>query len=257
MKSVLFNIFGVDIYGYGLMIATGILVAVFMLDRKAKAKGYNEEHIFNMTIITVIMGILGGKLLYIITDFKDVMKNPSSIITQFGYGFVIYGAIIFGILGVFLYSKNKNWNTLEVFDMTVPGVAIAQGFGRIGCLLAGCCYGAVTSGPLSIVFPQGSIAPAGVHLHPTQIYCSIFDFLLGIFLIWYSKNRETKSGDTVSLYLIIYSIGRFFIEYLRNDPRGSVGMLSTSQFISIFMLILGVCILKRHKFKGRNTKSEY
>lgn len=254
MKSILFSIFGFNVYGYGLMIAIGILSAVFLLNKRAKAKCYNEDDIFNMTIITVILGIIGGKVLHIITDFKDVMKNPSSIFTDFGYGFVIYGAIIFGILGIFLYCKKKKWNSLEVFDIVAPCVALAQGFGRIGCLLAGCCYGGVTDGPLYIVFPEGSLAPAGVHLHPTQIYCAIFNFLLAGFLLWYSKNREKKSGDTVAMYLIIYSIGRFLVEFLRNDPRGNVGIFSTSQFISIFMLIAGVLIYNRHKFKGRIEK---
>ncbi|MGL4451334.1 MAG: prolipoprotein diacylglyceryl transferase [Sarcina sp.] len=256
MKSVLFNIFGINVYGYGLMIAIGILCAVFMLNKKAKAKGYNEDSIFNMIIITVIMGILGGKVLYIITDFKDVMKEPSKIFTEFGYGFVIYGAIIFGILSVFLYCKKKKWNSLEIFDMVAPCVALAQGFGRIGCFFAGCCYGAVTEGPLYLIFPAGGLAPADVHLHPTQIYCAIFDFLLAAYLLWYAKNREKKSGDTICMYLIIYSIGRFLVEFLRNDPRGNVGMLSTSQFISIFMLIAGILIYNRHRFKGRK-KSEH
>ena len=251
MKSILFSIFGFNVYGYGFMIAIGILSAVLLLNKRAKARGYNEDDIFNMTIITVIMGIIGGKVLHIITDFRDVMKNPSSIFTEFGYGFVIYGAIIFGILGIFLYSKRKKWNALEVFDIVAPCVALAQGFGRIGCLLAGCCYGGVTDGPLYIVFPEGSLAPAGVHLHPTQIYCAIFNFLLAGFLLWYSKNREKKSGDTLAMYLIIYSIGRFLVEFLRDDPRGSVGIFSTSQFISIFVLIAGVLIYNRHKFKGR------
>ena len=254
MKSILFNILGFDVYGYGFMIAIGILCAIFLLNKKAKAKGYNEDHIFNMIIITIIMGILGGKVLYVITDFKNVIKNPSIIFTQFGYGFVIYGAIIFGILSIFLYCKKKKWNSLEVFDMVVPCVSLAQGFGRIGCLLAGCCYGGITEGPLYLVFPEGSLAPAGIHLHPTQIYCAIFDFLLAGFLLWYYKRKEKKAGDTVSMYLIIYSIGRFLVEFLRNDPRGSVGILSTSQFISIFVLIAGILIYNRHKFKGRNEK---
>ena len=254
MKSILFNIFGFDVYGYGFMIAIGILCGVFLLNKRTKAKGYNEDHIFNMIIITIIMGILGGKVLYVITDFKNVMKNPSIIFTQFGYGFVIYGAIIFGILGIFLYCKKKNWNSLEIFDMVVPCVSLGQGFGRIGCFLAGCCYGGVTDGPLYLVFPEGSLAPAGVHLHPTQIYCVIFDFLLAGFLLWYSSKREKKAGDTVCMYLIIYSIGRFLVEFLRNDPRGSVGIFSTSQFISIFMLITGILIYNRHKFKGRKEK---
>ena len=249
MKSVLFNIFGIDVYGYGLMIAIGILCAVFLLNKKAKSKGYNEDHIFNMIIITVLMGMLGGKVLFIITEFKTLMKDPSVILKEFGYGFVIYGAIIFGILSVFLYCKKKKWNSLEVFDMIVPALALAQGFGRIGCFFAGCCYGAVTDSPLYIVFPQGSLAPAGVHLHPTQLYCAIFDFALAVFLIWYAKNKSRKSGDTLSMYLIIYSIGRFLVEFLRNDPRGSVGILSTSQFISIFILIVGVLIYNRHRLQ--------
>ena len=148
MKSILFSVFGFNVYGYGFMIAIGILSAVLLLNKRAKARGYNEDDIFNMTIITVIMGIIGGKVLHIITDFRDVMENPSSIFTEFGYGFVIYGAIIFGILGIFLYSKRKKWNALEVFDIVAPCVALAQGFGRIGCFLAGCCYGGVTDGPL-------------------------------------------------------------------------------------------------------------
>ncbi|MGL5634265.1 MAG: prolipoprotein diacylglyceryl transferase [Sarcina sp.] len=257
MKPVLFNLGGFNIYGYGFLIAIGIICAVFLLNRNAKKRGYNEDHIFNLVIITILMGILGGKVLYIITDFKSVMQDPLSIFKEFGYGFVIYGAIIFGILGVFLYCKYKKWNSLEVFDMVVPGLALAQGFGRIGCFLAGCCYGGVTDGPLYLVFPSGGLAPAGVHLHPTQIYCAIFDFLLAAFLMWYSKHREKNAGDTLCMYMIIYSIGRFLVEFLRNDPRGSVGALSTSQFISIFMLIAGVIIYNRHRFKGRYRKSEY
>ena len=202
-----------------------------------------------MIIITVLMGMLGGKVLFVITEFKTLMKDPSVILKEFGYGFVIYGAIIFGILSVFLYCKKKKWNSLEVFDMIVPALALAQGFGRIGCFFAGCCYGAVTNSPLYIVFPQGSLAPAGLHLHPTQLYCAIFDFALAVFLIWYAKNKSRKSGDTLSMYLIIYSIGRFLVEFLRNDPRGNVGILSTSQFISIFILIVGVLIYNRHRLQ--------
>ena len=120
----------------------------------------------------------------------------------------------------------------------------------MGCLLAGCCYGAETNFPLSIVFPRGvnSLAPTGIHLHPTQIYSSIFDFALGIFLLWYLKKKKDK-GKTFGLYVIIYSIGRFIIEFLRNDPRGNVGVLSTSQFIAIFTLIIGILVFNIHKFR--------
>lgn len=258
MRLVLFNLFGFKVYSYGLMIGLGIIAAVMILNSKAKRLGYDENSIFNMIIVTVLSGILGGKLLFIITNLSEFIKNPMSIITDFGYGFVIYGAIIAGMVAVILYSRIKKWNFLEIVDLVAPSVAIAQGFGRIGCFLAGCCYGAETTSFLSVVFPENSLAIPHVHLHPTQIYSSVFDFALGIFLIMYSKKKK-DSGKTFSLYLICYSVGRFIIEFLRNDVRGSVGVLSTSQFISIFILILGIFIFiySSKKVLKRNKNTAY
>lgn len=255
MKLILFEVFGIKVYGYGAMIALGIGAAILLLSKKAKEKNFNEDKIFNMIIFTVLGGVLGGKLLYIITEFDYVMRDPSIIIREFGNGFVIYGAIIGGALTLYLYCKRNKWNILEILDMVVPGVAIAQGFGRIGCFLAGCCYGMETDLPIGVEFPEGSLAPSGVHLHPTQIYSSIFDFALGIFLIYYAK-KQSKNGKVAAAYLIIYSVGRFFVEMLRNDPRGAVGILSTSQFISIITLIIGLIIYNIDYIKGRMIKSE-
>lgn len=255
MKLVLFEIFGIKIYSYGALIAIGILAAIWLLNKKSSEKGYNEDKIFNMIMLTVVAGVLGGKLLYIITEWNYVMSNPSVIITEFGNGFVIYGAIICGGLMAIVYCKKNKWNILEVVDMIVPGLAIAQGFGRIGCFLAGCCYGAETTLPIGVKFPIGSLAPAGISLHPTQIYSAIFDFILGIFLLWYSKKAK-KDGKVTGAYLIIYSVGRFIVEMLRNDPRGNVGILSTSQFISIITLIIGIIIYNKDYIKGRMVKGE-
>ncbi|MDO4535994.1 MAG: prolipoprotein diacylglyceryl transferase [Clostridium perfringens] len=248
MRLILFSLFGFNVYSYGLMIGIGIITAVMILNSRARKRGYNENSIFNMIIITILSGILGGKLLFIITNLSDFINNPVSFITDFGYGFVIYGAILGGMLSIVLYSKLRKWDSLEIFDLVVPGLAIAQGFGRIGCLLAGCCYGAETAGALYVVFPENSLAVPHVHLHPTQIYSSIFDFALGIFLIIYSRKKRV-CGKTFGLYLICYSIGRFFVEFLRDDVRGSVGMLSTSQFISIFILVLGIFIFNFNSIK--------
>ena len=255
MRIILFEIFGIQIKSYGLMIAIGILVAATLFINKGKKKGLNEDSLLNLIIFAIIGGMLGGKGLFIITEIKDIIKEPS-ILLNFGYGFVVYGAIGGGALAMYLYSKRKNWNVVEMIDMTVPGLAIAQGFGRIGCFLAGCCYGAETTSPIGVQFPQDSLAPSGIHLHPTQIYSSIFDFLLGLSLLYYSK-KERKNGKVMGLYLIIYSIGRFFVEFLRNDPRGNVGILSTSQFIAIFTLVLGIIIFNNHKiFKGAKKNIE-
>jgi len=255
MRITLFEIFGIQIKSYGLMIAIGIIVAATLFINKGKKKGFNEDPLLNLIIFAIIGGMLGGKGLFIITEFKNIIKDPS-ILLNFGYGFVIYGAIGGGVLAMYLYCKKKKWNILEMLDMTVPGLAIAQGFGRIGCFLAGCCYGAETTLPIGVKFPKGSLAPEGIDLHPTQIYSSIFDFLLGFFLLYYSR-KEKQTGKVMGMYLIIYSIGRFLVEFLRDDPRGSVGILSTSQFIAIFTLALGIIVFNNHKiFKGAKKNIE-
>lgn len=254
MRIFLFEIFGVQIKSYGLMIAIGIIIAASLLIKKGKEKDLDEDSLLNLIIFTVIGGVIGGKLLFIITEMKSILKDPS-ILLNFGYGFVVYGAILAGAFTIYIYCKKKKWNVLELIDLTVPGLAIAQGFGRIGCFLAGCCYGAETDLSIGVVFPEGSLAPAGVHLHPTQIYSSVFDFILGFFLLYYSK-KQRKDGKVAGMYLMLYSVGRFLVEFLRNDPRGNVGVLSTSQFIAIFTLIVGIIIFNANKiFKGEKANA--
>lgn len=129
----------------------------------------------------------------------------------------------------------------------MPSVALAQGFGRIGCLLAGCCYGKETSGAFSITFHTSAFAPNGVALVPTQIYSSILDFLhYGLLLL--ILRSQKKDGETAAAYLIFYSAGRFVLEFFRGDlARGSVGVLSTSQFISVFTFLAGIVLLVQRK----------
>lgn len=247
MKPVLFEILNFSIYGYGTMIAIGICAAILLATGRARKRRYDEDNFLNMCILAIISGIIGGKLLYIITDIKLIIQNPS-MLKDIGSGFVIYGSIIGGGLSVFLYCRRKKWNVSKVFDLVIPSIPLAQGFGRIGCFLAGCCYGRETILRIGVEFKNSPFAPSGVHLHPTQIYSSVFDFCLAFFLLWYDR-KERKDGRVFSMYVILYSIGRFFVEFLRNDPRGAVGVLSTSQFISIFTLIFGIFFFNIHKFK--------
>lgn len=248
MKKILFTIFGINIYGYGTMMAIGIIAALILLNYRRKQKGYDEDSILNMSIITILSGILGGKLLFVITEFKNIWNDPS-ILKDFGNGFVIYGAIIGGALAIIFYCKKKTWKTLKILDMVAPTVVLAQGFGRIGCFLAGCCYGAATKLSIGVKFKEDSLAPSGVYLHPTQLYSSAFDFLLAIFLLWYDK-KERKDGRVFAMYMLIYSVGRFAIEFLRNDPRGKVGILSTSQFIAIIVVVGAITLYNIENIKN-------
>ena len=174
-----------------------------------------------------------------IVEWKRFLADPLSVLGS--EGFVVYGGIIAGVLAAIIYCKRKKLVFLEYFDLCSASIALAQGFGRIGCFLAGCCYGRETTSSLGVVFPEGSLAPAGVKVLPTQLFSSAGDFGIMFVLLWHYHHRK-KVGDTGFLYMLLYGIGRFGIEFLRNDNRGEVGIFSTSQFISLFIIAAAILL---------------
>lgn len=254
MKNELFSIGPVTIYGYGLMVAIAIIAAYLLSEFRAKKKGLDYENIFTLAIWCLVGGTLGSKLLYFSTIWKEIVKNPA-IILDFQNGFVVYGGIIGGILGGFFYCRYKKWNFLEYFDMVIPQIALAQGIGRIGCFLAGCCYGKETESSIGIVFHNSDYAPNGVRLVPTQLLSAAFDIGLFAALLLIDKKKKAH-GQVAGAYLVLYSIGRFIIEFYRGDlERGAVGALSTSQFIAIFLCAAGIVLFLRAG-KGKKEKEE-
>lgn len=253
MKNELLTIGPFTVYGYGLMIAIGILAAYWVGEYRAKKYGLEADHVFHFVIWCVLGGFLGAKLLYLITEIKDILANPD-IVLHFADGWVVYGGIIGGILAAMLYSRIKGLKFLAYFDLLIPSVALAQGFGRIGCFLAGCCYGIETDKVFGIVFHESSYAPNGIRLLPTQLISSGLDFAHFFVLTWFA-GRKKADGQIGGLYLVFYSIGRFILEFFRGDLiRGNVGRLSTSQFISLFTVVAGIVIVvlcgKKHKGEG-------
>ena len=237
MHNDIFTIGKFTIHGYGLMIAIGVIVAVLVAIYRAKKAGIDPEVVLDLVLIGLICGFGGGKILYLIVEWKDFIKSPMTYLG--GGGFVVYGGIILALIVGAVYFNLKKKDPLIVMDLIMPEVSIAQGFGRIGCFLAGCCYGRITDSVFGVVFPEGSLAPAGVKLIPTQLIMSAGNFLIaGILLIAATKLK--KRGQILSLYLILYAVGRFAVEFLRNDHRGAVGVFSTSQFISLFIVIIGI-----------------
>lgn len=252
MKNELFSIGPFTVYGYGLMIAIGIIAAYLSGEYRAKKYNLDADRIFSIVIWAVLGGFFGAKLLYILTQLKKIMANPG-LLMDLTDGFVVYGGIIGGIFSAMLYCKIRKLPFLKYFDLLIPSVALAQGFGRIGCFLAGCCYGQETSCPIGIVFQNSAYAPNGIRLIPTQLISSGLNFLHFLLLIWFAK-RKKGDGQVAGLYLICYSVGRFILEFFRGDLiRGSVGTLSTSQFISIFICIAGVIlvIVRNGKYQAK------
>ena len=249
MKNDLLTIGGLTVHGYGLMIGIGFIAAYLMTEFRARKYRMNTDIVFTLFISSVVFGLLGAKVLYYLTILDRVIKDPGVILDEIE-GFVVYGGIIGGVLAGYVVCRIKKEKFWQYFDLIAPAIALAQGFGRIGCLLAGCCYGKETDSPLSITFHTSDFAPNDVALIPTQIYSSILDFLNCIVLCLiarYAKKERTVSG----CYLIFYSTGRFILEFFRGDlERGSVGVLSTSQFISIFIFVIGAAILFTGKKKA-------
>lgn len=259
MKNDLFSIGPFTVHGYGLMMAIGILTAYFLVERNGKKRGMDENKIFMLAVWAVAGGLLGAKILYLLTRLPDLVTDPSLFVHCLKDGFVVYGSIIGGILAAWIYCKKSGLPFWAVFDLVVPNLALAQGIGRIGCLLAGCCYGmeVKADNPIAIVFENSAYAPNHVPLLPTQVISSVLNFLHFAILLWLSK-RLHRDGQLAGCYLIFYSIGRFILEFFRGDMiRGNVGSLSTSQFISLFMALAGFAmVFGMQKFQKKQETSE-
>lgn len=238
-NNELFQIGPFTVYGYGLMIAIGVLVAYSVGEYRAKKRGLDPDSLFWITVSCLVGGILGAKLLFYIVEIKAIIENPK-ILLDVTHGFVVYGGIIGGIGVGYLFCKIKKLEFLKYFDLVMPSIAIAQGFGRVGCMFAGCCYGRETDSWFHVIYHSSDFAPNGVALIPTQLIMAILNFAHFFILAYLAKKVVKQDGQVAGFYLVFYSIGRFFLEYLRNDPRGEVKMLSTSQFISLFILAAGV-----------------
>ena len=261
MRPVLFKIGKLSIPGYGFMIAIGFVAAIIVGEYRAKKKGLDSEAIIDLAIIAILTGFLGAKILYILISFREFLESPGDFLKT--SGFVVYGGIISGVLCCMLYCRIKKLKFLDYFDIVMPEVAIAQGFGRIGCFLAGCCYGRHTDTLWGVVFPADSMAPSGVKLIPTQLISAAGDFIIAAVLIIVADVLAVKlkrglgkvSGDIGCLHVWMYGTGRFLVEYLRDDFRGFIGPFSTSQFISI-LAVAGAAVLfyVNRRFKKDTTK---
>lgn len=235
------NIGPITIHMYGLMIAIGFMSALFLCLKRGKKKDLDEDIIYGILYCALLGALVGCRLLFYIVEFPNILENPS-ILWNFREGYVVYGGIIGGIFFAYIYiAKIKKADFLEYLDLTMPSVAFAQGFGRLGCFFAGCCYGAETDSWFHIVFHNSAYAPNNVPLIPTQLISSAGDFIIALLLLWYERKNPMK-GRVTAGYFLLYGLGRFIIEFFRNDYRGNIGFLSTSQLISIGIVVIGIIV---------------
>jgi len=248
MYPRLFEAGPITVYTYGVLLAAAYLLGLQLARVRARARGLDANRVLDLGIYIIIAALIGAKLLLLITDFRTFSSNPRELLTLARSGGVFYGGLILAVVVALVYIRKIGlplWTTCDVF---APGIAVGHVVGRFGCLFAGCCYGKPTTLPWGITFTDPFAAanvgtPLGVPLHPTQIYeAGAEAIILGILLATERKGRPYP-GRTFWLYMLLYAISRFIIEFFRGDERGAVGMFSTSQFISILLAPLAVVML--------------
>ena len=238
----------ITVYTYGVLLAAAYLFGLQLARVRAKQRGLDANRVLDLGIYIIISALVGAKLLLLITDFKSFSADPRELLTLARSGGVFYGGLIVAVIVALWYIRRVGlplWTTCDVF---APGIALGHVIGRFGCLFAGCCYGKPTTRPWGITFTDPFAAanvgtPLGVALHPTQLYEAGAELLILIVLLVTERKGRPFPGRTFWLYMLLYAISRFIIEFYRGDDRGTVGMFSTSQFISIVLAPLAIVML--------------
>jgi len=249
MHPKLFQLGALTIHTYGVMLAIGFFVGIKLAMSQAKKEGVSPEKILDLGLIIIISSLIGGKILEIGVNYKYYIENPKEILISLRFGGVYYGGLIMAVAASLWFMKRKELPTWKICDIFAPSIALGVAIGRWGCFFAGCCWGKPTTLPWAITFTnpytyQVVGTPLNVALHPTQIYHSLTN--LSIFLVLIAiRKKKSFQGQLFWLYILLYSITRFFLEFLRDDPRGFLfaGALSTSQFLGILAVVLSVVML--------------
>jgi len=235
---------------YGILLVLGMLAGLWIVTRQARKAGLVPETITDMAVYAIIAGLIGAKVLLLIVEWPFYSRNPRELLSLFQSGGVFYGGLLGAIPVAFWYARRHQLDGWKTADVLAPGVAVGQAIGRMGCFMAGCCYGKPTSVPWAVtftdVFANRNVGtPLDTPLHPTQIYESLACFLILGILLWMAP-RKRFHGQVVLAYVVLYAVARFVVEMFRGDAiRGFVfgGRLSTSQFIALLMVAAAALVL--------------
>ena len=262
MHPVLFEIGSITIYSYGLMIALGAIAGVaYMAIRGKKELGITFDQANSLFLFIFIAAFVGGKVFLFFEDPSLYMREPRRLLT--GQGFVFYGSFLFAVPTMFWFFRRHKIPPYQMLDIMAVTTCLVHMFGRIGCFMAGCCYGKVTSSIAGVVFtdPACQAEPKNTALYPTQLYEASYIFLVMVFLL-VIRDKKQFQGQLFLLYLLLYGMGRFVLEYFRGDlARGFIiqDVLSHSQFIAL--VIMGLVMLlysrwsKRHRIIKKPLKA--
>jgi phosphatidylglycerol:prolipoprotein diacylglycerol transferase len=248
MYPRLFELGPVTVYTYGLLLAAAYLLGLYLAVRRARSFGLDGNRVLDLGIYIIISALVGAKLLLLIVDFEYFRRQPAELWTLARSGGVFYGGLVLAfVVGAWYVRKHRLPFSLTA-DAIAPGIALGHVVGRLGCLMAGCCYGRPTTEPWGITFTDPFAnanvgTPLHVALHPTQLYEAGAELVILLLLLGTERIGRRFAGRTFWLYILLYGISRFTIEFFRGDPRGMLWGFSTSQIISIVLIPVAAVML--------------
>jgi len=254
MHKVLFNIGGFEIYSYGFLVAVAFLVSVILMRKDAERTGLSFESALDCIIWTLILGLLGARLLFVLINWREYISEPLRILAFREGGMAFQGGLIAGALTSVIVCKLKKVPYLKFMDLMAPYAALGQAIGRIGCFLNGCCYGAATHSGLAVIFPGETVQRIPVQLYYTAALIIVYLVLSRI------KRKKPFDGFIMCVYLMAFALIGFFMEFLRGDNPRLLGGLTLSQIIFIFLFkagfLLTVILGVRDRFLKITGKSK-
>jgi phosphatidylglycerol---prolipoprotein diacylglyceryl transferase len=235
---------------YGVMVALGFLAGLWTASRRSLLQNVAPDKILDLGPWLIIGAIVGARTLYVVSYWHEQFagKPLGEIFMVWRGGLVYYGGLIGSSLACILYVRFKKLPLWKMADILAPSVALGHVFGRIGCLLNGCCYGRACSLPWAIVFPEEARdrgTPAGIPLHPTQIYESLLNLALYLTLARLFRHRKFE-GQVFGTYLVCYALLRSFVELFRGDYPSEqvvVGWITPAHWVSLGILVTGLILL--------------
>ncbi|HBR17756.1 MAG: prolipoprotein diacylglyceryl transferase [Deltaproteobacteria bacterium RIFCSPLOWO2_12_FULL_43_16] len=261
MHPILFEFGPIQIRFYGLMYVIAILVGSFLIKQEVRRKGIqlNDDEVMNFILWSVLGGIFGARIYYVVFNWGYYFANPKEIPAVWHGGLAIHGGLIGGILVAYLYLKRREISFWKIADSVAPAIILGQAFGRFGNFMNGDAHGRPTTLPWGIVFPSESIAGAefpNTPLHPVMLYEMAINLSIFFFLWFVLRKREYKNGFIFAAYIALYSFGRFIVESFRADSL-MMGPLRAAQVVSLTIAIVALgAILKGRLWGGRSQESE-
>jgi len=249
MHPVLFQLGPVTVYTYGVLVAAGFLIGLWYAFRQAPRAGLDPNKVWNLGVYGILIALASSKLWLLLSAWDYYSANPREIFSMetFQSAGTFYGGILGGIVWVVLYAHFQKMPFLGILDLGAAPVALGHSIGRVGCFVAGCCYGKPTSLPWAVTFTSPVAAriagtPLNISLHPTQLYEAAAEFLNFLFLVWLGT-KQRFTGQLVGTFFILYGIERGAIEFVRGDPGRTLmfhDTVSLMQIVSVALIITGV-----------------